>query len=185
MIVGFALLAKMKAQPLRGYPYAVILMGLASFIYHATNNYLTQFFDFIGMFLMMAFLLSFNVRRLWPQGWRFYTVYWFLVFVNTAIFMIFDIVNWPVQPIMMINTVPIIILDLTAGYREGRLREYGLFGLAVLFLVVAQGFAIMDIQRIWCEPENLFLHGHVMWHLVGSLGMLFAGLHLKRIGLKD
>ncbi len=185
MIIGLALLVKMKKQPLRGFPYAVFVMGLLSFVYHATNNYLTQFFDFIGMFLMLSFLVSFNLKRLCKTETGFYTLFWFLVFLNTAVFMIFDIVDWPVQPMMLINAVPAIVLDLVNGFKEKRLKEYSWFALAVVALGVAQGFAILDIKRIWCEPDNFFLHGHVVWHLLGSVGMLFAGLHLNRIGLKD
>ncbi len=185
MIIGLALLAKLKSQPLRGFCYAVFYMGLFSFIYHATNNYLSQFLDFIGMFLMMAFLLSFNLKRVWATSMGFYTLFWFLVFFNTAFFMVFNIVDWPVQPMMLINAVPIIILDLTAGVKEKRLQDYSLFALAVFFLITAQAFAILDIKRIWCEPSNRILHGHVMWHLFGSLGMLFSGLHLRRMSHKD
>ncbi len=185
MILGLALLLKIKTSPLRNFAYVVFIMGLLSFIYHATNNYLTQFFDFVGMFLMMAFLLSFNIKRLWKTDLSFFSIYWFLVFMNTAGFMVFDIVDWPAQPMMLINAAPIIILDLTAGFREGKLKQYSYFALCVFCLAVAQAFAILDIKRIWCNPNNLVLHGHVVWHVVGSFGMYFAGLHMNRISLKD
>ena len=182
MIIGLVLVKKMKDDAISGFPYVVFFMGLFSFIYHASNNYLTQFLDFVGMFLMMGILLAFNFRRVFPK-FKFgtYSLFWFFVFLNTAGFMAFNIIDFPVQPMMLINAVPIIILDLTAGYKEGRLKDYSLFGATVFFLIAAQSFAILDIKRIWCEPENTILHGHVVWHILGSVAMLCAGLHLKRM----
>lgn len=184
ILLGLALIKKLKTKPIKAFPYIVFVMGVASAIYHASNNYLTQYFDFVGMYLMMSFLLAWNIRR-HLNSVGFYSLYWFLFSLNTTIFMIFDIVNWPVQPTILLNALPIILLDLWAGYKEKRLKDYSLFALAIVSLVVAQAFAILDIKRIWCNPENLFLHGHVIWHILGSFGMVFAGLHMARITRKS
>ena len=77
------------------------------------------------------------------------------------------------------STLVIVFLELWAGWSYEILRHYKYFALAFLFLVVAQVFAIIDIQRIYCEPENIYLHGHVIWHLCGAVGMAFAGIHIK------
>ena len=42
---------------------AMFLMGLFSLVYHASNNYLTQLFDFIGMYLLVFWMLVINLRR--------------------------------------------------------------------------------------------------------------------------
>lgn len=182
LLIGLVLVKKMQKAPINAFPWAVLVMGLLSGIYHASNNYLTQFFDFVGMFLMMSFLFTFNFKRVFKNSMgSFFSLFWFIVFVNTMLFMVFDIIDSSVQKMMILNAVPAVLLDFFAGYRDGLLKKYGYFLLAILSLVVAQGFAVIDIQRIWCEPSNAFLHGHVLWHLIGSLGMLFVGLHIKRM----
>lgn len=182
ILVALVLIRKLRDANIRMFPYAVILMGLASGIYHASNNYLTQYLDFVGMFLMMSFLLAFNINRLLKNlNLGFSSIFWFFMFVNSTAFMVFDIVDSPVQKMILFNAIPIIIFDLLAGWNEGILNRYKYFVLSILFLGIAQTCAIMDIKRIYCEPGNLWLHGHVLWHLIGSLGMLFIGLHMKKV----
>lgn len=182
LIVALVLYKKLKNKPLNTFSWTIAIMGLFSFTYHATNNYLSQFFDFIGMFLMMSFVLAFEVKRFFSSDKvSFCSIYWFLVFLNTLTFTLFGIVDWPVQTIMMINTLPIIALEMIASWRDQKLHKLNYFVLSIGSLAIAQGFALVDIHRIYCKPDNLFFHGHVIWHIVSALGMLFAGLHLKKI----
>lgn len=181
LIVGLVLIRKLKVSGLSGFGWAVLLMGLFSLVYHATNNFYTQFLDFVGMFLMMSYLWAFHLRRGFARLPNFGANFWALMFVNGFLFTSFMVFDQPVQLLMLLNAAPILALDLLLGAREGSLRHYGQFGLSALLLVVAQGFAIMDIQRLYCEPQNQWLHGHVLWHLLGAGGMYFAGQHLRRL----
>lgn len=182
IFIGIILVRKLREAPISWFPLAVVVMGILSGVYHASNNYLTQFLDFVGMYFMMSFLLAFNFNRVFRFfQFKFFTVYWFFVFVNTMIFMIFDILDIPPQQTMLMNVVPIVVFDLMAGISEGSFRRYKYFLLAVVFIGVAQACAIADIQRMYCDPSHPWLHGHVLWHILGSVGMLFAGLHMKRV----
>ena len=185
--LGFALVfvilvSRFKDQLVRNFAWCVLFMGFVSATYHATNNYLTQYIDFLGMFLVTSYILAFNSLRVRkkPLAGQL-TWLWFYFMVHSVLFMIFDIVNWPIQPLVAMGTFPIIVLDLYCGFREKILGKYLYFLLGMIFLVVAQGFAIMDIKRVYCNPENLFLHGHVLWHLLSATSMLFYGIHIKRI----
>lgn len=182
ILIGLALIKKMNEPLMRMFGLCVFVMGSLSFTYHATNNYLTQYFDFVGMFLMMSFLLAFNILRVIGSNPRqIYTLFWFLFSMNTIIFMCFDIMDIAVQKMMLMNAVPVILFDIISGFKEKRLHEYKYFFLCVLSLVAAQVFAIIDIKRIYCDPENIILHGHVIWHILGAFGMLFAGLHINKL----
>lgn len=182
IFAGLILMRAIKDPLLKTFGPILIFMGIMSGVYHSTNNYFTQLGDFIGMFTMMSFLLTFNLQRVFSQSFKnFYATYWFFVFLNTLIFISFDILDMAVQKIMLINTIPIILLDLIAGVKEQKLKSYKFLVLASLSLIVAQAFSIIDIKRIYCEPENVFLHGHVIWHLLSALGMLFAGFHIQRM----
>ena len=50
----------------RWFAPLVAVMGACSFVYHASNVWLTQVFDFLGMYLFCCLLLGLNVVRL---GW--------------------------------------------------------------------------------------------------------------------
>jgi hypothetical protein len=181
ILVGIYLMRRLQKSPVAGFGLAVLVMGALSLIYHATNNFFTQTLDFVGMFLMMSYLLAFHCGRIFSWAQNFMAVFWFGVAANTFMYLTFNIFDWPVQPIMLINALPLVALDLFAGIRHKQLHKYLYFVLAVLTLITAQAFAIMDIQRIYCEPDNLWLHGHVIWHLLGAVAMLFAGLHMEKL----
>ncbi|MGK0367569.1 MAG: putative membrane channel-forming protein YqfA (hemolysin III family) [Thermoproteota archaeon] len=173
---------QMKEVVIKHFAWAVIAMGTFSFTYHATNNYFSQFFDFIGMFLMTSLVIAFNVQRVRGKDPRnLYAQYWFIFSMNVIIFMCFDFNNRPIQQIVMLNVIPLIVLDLIAGYKEGILKKYTWFGLGALSLLVAQIVSQLDLKRIYCEPDNLFLHGHAMWHVIGGLGMVFLGMHMVMV----
>ena len=60
-----------------------------------------------------------------------------------------------------------------------------LIGNTERLLGLAEAFSLMDINRIWCQPDNAFLHGHVLWHLIGSLGVGAASLHFMQFRLDE
>ena len=170
---------KRRSPMLFQFALVVLVMGLLSLIYHATNNYLTQFFDFTGMALMASYLLAFNVKRLKPN-WSFGSLFWFFVFFDTFLFAFFGITNVPVQMIIFINFGPVVVLELINGWREQRFRDYGFFALAVVSLVAAQVASAVDLKRVICSPEG-WIHGHAVWHLLCAVAMGFTALHLKRM----
>lgn len=182
LFVGLLIAKKLQSLAHRLFGWIVIVMGLLSAIYHATNNYLSQYFDFVGMALMTSYLLSFAAARVWTRHRvNFFAYYWFFFSANLLVLMCFDIMDLPIQLMLAISVVPILALDLTAGYKEGRLKEYGWFVAAVITLILAQISAQIDLKRVYCQPENVWLHGHVIWHLLCALGMGFAALHMDRL----
>ncbi len=88
-------------------PFALIIavMGLLSAFYHASNNALTQYFDFLGMSLMTSFLLANIAVRLSRRGNSLYTYYWFFMFLNGAAIMILNLANKPIQALLLFNAV--------------------------------------------------------------------------------
>ena len=183
ILVAVALIGKLRKSPGSWFPLIIFLMGALSFIYHASNNYLSQILDFVGMFLMMSFLLAFNFQRLFGSKRIFFSWYWFFMFLNTLAFLLFDLFDQPVQKLMLYNAVPALALEAVNGVMERSLRSYRYLVVAFLLLIIAQAAAIADIQRIYCAPNNVFLHGHVIWHLVSAGAMYFIGLHIKEIQL--
>ena len=46
-------------------------------------------------------------------------------------------------------------------------------------------FALIDLHRFYCVPENIFFHGHVLWHLFNGIAMFWIALHLKGLNAKN
>ncbi|NDG85398.1 MAG: hypothetical protein EBX52_10245, partial [Proteobacteria bacterium] len=63
-MVMWRMSAGLKSRPLRFYGPAGILVGLFSFVYHASNAFALQLFDFLGMYLFLFLLIFVNLERL-------------------------------------------------------------------------------------------------------------------------
>ncbi len=168
VLVGVYILFRFKSYLGRFLGGTVLMMGVFSFIYHASNNFLTQYLDFLGMFTVMSFIFAGSLLRFFKasQG-SFFNWYWFIFAMHCVIFMIFHISKIPVQYIMYVSLGPVILLELLIFLRTKQFSEQKFFFAGVFLTVLAQVIAITDIQRIYCNP-NGWIHGHALWHLIGA-----------------
>ncbi len=171
---------------LRMFAPAIFLMGLFSFVYHATNNYATQFLDFIGMYLFTSLAILLNLIRLeiLPPMKSVYG-YVGLVLLNCVFFFTFPLIGVPVQLIIAVNTVVILLTEAGVRLRGKSRVSYRNFLLAFGLILVAQVFSLLDLKRIWCNPDNVVLHGHALWHLIGGVAMPFVYLHFREAFRKE
>lgn len=182
ILAAALLIKKISDKTIRFFSVCVFASGFMSFIYHATNNLLTQYLDFIAMFLVGSFFLAFHSLRVFGKNPRnFHMLFGILFSLQTASLILVHAFDFPIQYTVLLGSVPTILFDLIAGYKEKRLKDYNFFAVALVATFMAQVFAIIDAQRIYCNPENLFFHGHVMWHLLVAVGMFFHGLHMNKM----
>lgn len=174
------------ATPLvRSFGMIVFIMGALSAVYHATNNLLTQYFDFFGMALMTSFILAFILRRLLSSAKKtviqkpFDQYFWFFMTCNLTILIFLGALKLPVQLMLLLNTIPILLAELYCFLILKQTKKFYWFALSFTTLVIAQVFAQIDLKRIYCEPSNLIVHGHVAWHCLCAVAMGFAGLYMK------
>lgn len=184
---GLALFAR-GDRTLQSLAWIAALMGLASLVYHASNNGLTQFFDFLGMFVYVGRLLSWNGKRL--AGWSWNRADYALaglILANTALFFfLFPALGWPVQWIILANSLAIIgqevLIRLRAQNAAGAEYRYYAAGLGLLLLAAV--FSALDLARVYCEPDNDWLHGHALWHLLSAASLGFIAIFYQRVFAK-
>ncbi len=173
---------------LRELGIVVFLMGALSLIYHATNNYISQLFDFFGMFFYMSLLIAWNLRRLGVVSTvRGHTLMYGLLIAGNH-WLLFTVPAWdiPIQAIITWNVLAILVSEALVfvlrrshpvyGTRDlmgtpagdGRYRW---FWLGLGMMAIAISFSIADNQRIWCDPEDHFWQGHALWHVFSALSI--------------
>ncbi len=185
LLVGLWMWKKIKNPMVKSFGFVVFLMGCLSAIYHATNNLLTQYFDFFGMALMTSFILAFIFRRILqsPQQLKqqkpFDQYFWFFMTYSLSVLIFLGLLKLPVQMMLLINSVPILFAELYCFFILKRSKKIHWFVLSIVTLVVAQIFAQIDLKRIYCEPTNLVMHGHVVWHSLCAVAMGFAGIFIR------
>ena len=171
-----------KTAEVRVFGPMAFLMGLFSLIYHASNNYFTQVFDFIGMYLYVNLLIALNMRRLqWLSRRQLRPVYSALVVGSTLLTHAMYMAELPYQALVAAGGAIIVGTELLLYRRRGEAKvRTAWFWASLVTICIAQVFSLLDVTRIWCEPNNLMLHGHAIWHAIGSVSVLFAFLHYRQ-----
>jgi hypothetical protein len=181
LIAFFYLYKKINDSFIRFYAVTLFFVGLFSALYHASNNAFSQFFDFVGMYLMTSIILAFNTNRTKALGTNIYSQFWFFAFLNMVLFMSFEYMEIPIQWTVALNVFATMFLEIFNGIKEQSFRHYKYFYFGFFFLVLAQSCAMIDLNRIYCNPNNHVLHGHVFWHIFNGISLTFIGLHMFSI----
>lgn len=185
LLVGAVVVKKISNYVVSLFGWIVIVMGLLSALYHATNNGLTQHFDFFGMSFMMSYLLAFGTCRWLKKPKSLFTYYWFFMALNLMTLILLGILKIPIQMLMALNVLPILFIESVLFFRRDKTLKMRYFILSFLILIIAQVCAQLDLKRIYCNPENLFFHGHVLWHILCAVAMGFAALHIHEFRSRD
>jgi hypothetical protein len=157
------------------FSIVIWVMGAFSFVFHATNNFFTQIFDFVGMYLFVFLILVMNLVRL---GWiQKMLVVWHLALVGIGIGALFWMrsAGLPYQFIIVGAAVLIIITEILAKRRSRETMGRD-FYLAIGFFVSGAGSSVLDATRTLCVPES-WLQGHAVWHILSAIGAYFTARH--------
>jgi hypothetical protein len=165
--------------------YIEIILGLGSFLFHASSTHFGEVIDVGAMYLFIVFTLVINLNRWLCEKERGISKHLqLLLFISISIFSIAIVALFK-------GTVGIILFALLAilsGHFETELfRKYnkGLnykpLVLLVIFFGLAWGIWWLDITKTVCDPTNHFVQGHAMWHILNSFCFLFLYRFYKQI----
>ena len=171
---------KEASKFLKLFPLVLFLMGLFSFIYHASNHYFSQMLDFLGMYLYVCGLIVINLYRLEKLSYsKLLKVYSLFVLVCITFTSIVFWFQFPIQALIGILALVVIGTEWVCYRKENKKYSLNWFILSILLLVIAGIFSALDVSRIWCEPNNTFLHGHSIWHVISGLGTSAVYFHYR------
>ena len=162
------------ARPLlRPFAPAAVATGVSSFAYHASYTYFFQFFDFVGMFLFAGLPVTLNAVRLgWISERARRLVYGALVIGCSALVPIFFRNHVPIQAIVALLIAVAISQELILWFGRATPESRGWWLVAVGVLAVAATCSGLDLSRVWCDPENHWLQGHAVWHVLSAVSLL-------------
>lgn len=180
LIIGILLWKKMKTPLAKNFGLIVVIMGTLSGIYHASNNLLTQYFDFIGMALMASYFLAFALKRtVHRPAQPFDRTFWMLMTLNISSLLFIGVLKLPLQIFMMFNAIGVLVAETYCFFVAKSSRKVIYLLTSFVILIFAQWCAQIDLKRIWCHPENTILFGHVFWHVLCAIAMYFAGRYIE------
>lgn len=150
-----------------------ILVGLTSAIFHSTMTFAAQFFDVSSMFLTSGMLVTLNLMRLgWIQSKHIYKA--LALMQAMAMLLMYSLQGSSGEQIFSLQVTFIVLSEIFLIRRDKPgIRKYRWWTAAAFSYGTATLIWILDIRKIWCNPENHFFNGHVVWHLLSALVVLF------------
>lgn len=156
------------------YGWSVVSIGLGSLFYHASMTYVGQFFDWVGMYAFISFVVVYNTVRLIKRsvtGLLFGAAYALILAALCLDFFIH-----PEQRALIFQNLILIGLGVEAValiVHRPRVQILYLVG-AIACLVAARLIWGWDADGTLCAPSSL-LQGHAAWHLLtaASAALLF------------
>lgn len=179
---------KTKEKELLWLAPAMFLMGSFSLIYHMSNNYLTQIFDFIGMYLFVFWLIILNFRRLnWISKKRQIPLMVGLSVSCTILVHIMYITHLKFQMIVAFAVGAILFTEYLLYKKSESTISYKAFMTGLGFILVAQIFSQLDIARVKfiCDPTNHWFQGHALWHVLGAIGLTISYKHWEQFSYRN
>jgi len=159
----------------------LMLMGLLSFFYHATNNLATQFIDFIGMYLYTGTIITINYARLKLNGKTHTDFYALVMGINVLLLLLFIYLDLSYQALIVLNILVVLWQEFLVYKRFGKGEtKYGQLWLSLFFMALAQSFSLVDHTRIWCHPTNNVFHGHAIWHVLAGISGIFGYFYYRQ-----
>lgn len=172
-----------KSSSHKKYAYIVLFTGLVSFIYHSTNNFLTQYIDFLGMLALLAFVIAFNTLRAKADLKKMNTYFVGALSFLVILLNLFLALKIPIQLIVVLGCLFIVAQELKIYFKSLKGYKLRYFILSLFLLTLGQIFALLDHQRIYC-PTQLWITGHVLWHIFGGSALGIYAYHINAVVLK-
>ncbi|MEM1029673.1 MAG: ceramidase domain-containing protein [Myxococcota bacterium] len=165
------------AQPrLLAVAFAQLAIGVGSFFFHASGTFAGEMVDQFGMFLLSGLILVFAAAQAREWGpTKTVVTYAALVLASTASLLV-------VRP----AGIPLFGVQLAAGLGwqirlwkttdDPRVRAaHRLFFVALAIFGTSFAIWITDITGLLCDPDNHFITGHAVWHVLNAISILRLG----------
>lgn len=163
----------------RHFASLVALMGASSFVFHASNVWLTQVLDFLGMYLFCCLLLGLNLTRLgWLRERSLPRAYAGAVAGLTLVTAVIVRHGAKIQAIVLALILATVITEVLC--RRRAVYRLGAFLAALALLVAAFACSLLDASRVWCDPADHLVQGHAAWHVLSALSLLPAYVHYRQ-----
>jgi len=168
VVVGLAMWWQARASDDRGlrlYGPVCMMLGVCSFVYHASYTFFFQFFDFVGMFAFLDLVIVSDLVRLGRASARRRLNLWGLLVVTSSLAVLpLFFAGIPIQ-FLVVATVAV-WLGLEWALLRARGGRSRLLWCSIALAACAGLFSAADLGRLYCNPDDHLLQGHAIWHIL-------------------
>jgi len=170
----------LKVNPSRHRKLAIagflFLIGLSSFMSHASEIWFFGYFDFMFQIGFLGFIAAIRCRTRWGKS---------LLFFEIAAATLCLMISWRVSsPILYFFAAQAIVLELYSWrfarpFADSEKNHKYLFMGVGVCLIGLPLFAL-DRSGTICAPQNHLLQLHGLWHICAALGIYLLAQYFAR-----
>lgn len=170
-----------QQRTLRFFATVAFWVGMTSLVYHASLTFVTQVFDFFGMYFFFVLIILLNAIRLRLLDARhLFRALWPLIGAFTLITILVAKLGLPIQGIIALLLVVALGLEAVAAFRAKFQGTHRYLLAAIVSIGVAASFSAADVSRTFCDPNDHWIQGHAIWHVLASIGIAFSYFHYRQ-----
>lgn len=184
LIVGAVLLYVMWKRRERTvlllFPVISLLVGITSFLYHASNTFFFQVFDLASMYLFSSLLITLNLNR---SGWigakRIRPVFAGIFLASVLLLLI---IRGRIGAVLFGVAIAIAIaLEVFLAIRNAGRISYRHYLAALALFFLAYALWLVDFNNVpLFDRDNHVMQGHGLWHIINSLCFYFIYLFYRQ-----
>lgn len=153
--------------------WSAVLVGFASFAYHASFTFVGQLADLGSMFLFASLVIALSLRDRKMPAWATLGI----IAAGTLTPLAFTAGLRTIGgfnlgiPLFAGLVILALTLEMQTSKRLGQARMH--LWLALTILLAGWGIWWLDLTAIWCDPLTAHLiNGHMLWHLSNAGAIL-------------
>lgn len=169
LLVGILIIldAKNKSLIHKSFGYMLILIGLFSVCYHATLTLWGSILDLASMYLLGTTFVFINLSRfkkLSYLGFNKSAIFFYLIF-NILLLTFTFVFEKHTGILYLFLMISVLCMEIIHFLLKNDKISYKWILYGLFCYVSASVFWYWDTYRVFCDPFNHIINGHVVWHL--------------------
>lgn len=154
------------------YGGSLVILGIGSWLFHASLTYVGHFVDVTGMYFLGGFLFTYGLSRKLRQSATSFMLAYALVILPLVF------VQWFHPGISRYAFGVLIVGALGTEVILHRSLKNWLFVGALVSLGLGFAIWILDEKKLLCSPSSC-LQGHAIWHVLTAVSTQFSYLYYR------
>lgn len=169
------------ARPLysRLFAGSVAVAGLAAAFYHSSLTFMGKIVDVFGVFVVMSFVILYNVARIRPLPERVVAAAY--IAGNLALLYVLMVAPHLRRSVFYVLLAAVLALELAVRLRRPVRHDNSLLVAALCTLALGAAVWWVGLSGPACSPAG-WIQGHAIWHVfaAAAVGLIYAHYRTER-----
>lgn len=162
---------RQKREPLAMLGVIGIVLGIGSFLFHATGTFWGEVLDVGAMYMLVIYSLAMCLWRVHKPRRSVLLAFYFIT-LALSLYLLLEIKWIGITLFAALVSVTVLYEVYLAWFSSEKCSRRDLAWVVGLF-AVAYTIWWGDITGRWCLPDNHFIQGHAAWHVINAFCIYF------------